>query len=106
MKNYGIEITEVETHIDINAEGGNPYFFRTKEERPHVDEKDKAEVLEAVKGCFVEWNKKDYDEDAFMKHYNKLQAYDPNYAQYIMFALPREPYQTRDWENEDYTSLL
>lgn len=71
-----------------------------------VDEKDKVEVLEAVKGCFVEWNKKDYDEDAFMKHYNKLQAYDPNYAQYIMFALPREPYQTRDWENEDYTSLL
>ena len=72
----------------------------------HVDEKDKAEVLEAVKGCFVEWNKNDYDEDAFMKHYNKLKAYDPDYAQYIMFALPREPYQTRDWENEDYTSLL
>lgn len=72
----------------------------------HVDEKDKAEVLEAVKGCFVEWNKKDYNEDAFMEYYNKLQAYDPNYAQYIMFALPREPYQTRDWENEDYTSLL
>ena len=39
-----------------------------------VDETDKAEVLEAVKGCFVEWNKKDYDEDAFMKHYNKLKA--------------------------------
>lgn len=106
MKKYGIEITEVETHIGINAEGGNPYLFRTKEERPHVDEKDKVEVLEAVKGCFAEWNKKDYDEDAFMKHYNKLEAYDPDYAQYIMFALPREPYQTRDWENEDYTSLL
>lgn len=103
MKNYRSELTEVENTYCINAEGGNPdqYLFKT-----HVDDKDKAEVLEAVKGCFVEWNKKDYNEAKFNEYYNKLKAYDPDYARYIMFVLPEEIVDTRDWENEDYSELL
>lgn len=92
----------------INADGGNAddYLFRIKEERPYVDDKDKAEVLEAVKSLFVEYNKKDYNEAKFMEYSNKLNDYDPYYAQYISLMLPEEPDYTRDWENEDYSELL
>ena len=66
----------------------------------------KARLMMLIAKCFVEWNKREYDDVKFHTYYDEIQAFDDKLAHEVMFSLPDEADANRDWENEDYSEIL
>ena len=66
----------------------------------------KAELLNLIKGCFVEWNKMGESGVRFEYQYDKIKSYSEVLAYEVMYALPEDPDTGTDWDKEDYSLIL
>lgn len=66
----------------------------------------KAELLNLIKGCFVEWNKMGESGVRFEYYYDKIKSYSEVLAYEVMYALPEDPDTGTDWDKEDYSLIL